>query len=138
LVLRSSRIHFHLQVRPEDEGSFSETLARVYQSTRLHFPGDRDLEVCLILLCPDEVNFILSTLGFSNTIYGTSCFVTQQIPTCRKCGTGEETSVHILCECETLASLRYTHLGSLFLDPEDVRKLGMGAIWNCAKGTRLL
>jgi len=48
-------------------------------------------------------------------------------PTCRKCGTGEETSVHILCECEALASLRYTHLGSFVLDPEDVRKLGMGA-----------
>jgi len=48
-------------------------------------------------------------------------------PTCRKCGTGEKTSVHILCECEALASLRYTHLGSFVLDPEDVRKLGMGA-----------
>jgi len=48
-------------------------------------------------------------------------------PTYRKCGTGEETSVHILCECEVLVSLRYTHLGSFFLDPEDVRILGMGA-----------
>ena len=48
--------------------------------------------------------------------------------TCRKCGMDEETSVHILCECEALASLRYTHLGSFFLDLEEVRKLGMGAI----------
>jgi hypothetical protein len=75
-------MHFHLQVRPEDEGSFSETLARVYQSTRLHFPGDRDLEVCLVLLCPDEVNFVLSTLGFSNTNYGTACSIKQQIWWC--------------------------------------------------------
>jgi len=31
-------------------------------------------------------------------------------PTCRKCGNGEETSVHILGECEALASGRaYTH-----------------------------
>jgi len=44
-------------------------------------------------------------------------------PTCRKCGTEEETSVHILCECEALASLRYTYLSSFFLDPEDIRKL---------------
>jgi hypothetical protein len=36
-------------------------------------------------------------------------------PICRKRGTEEETSVHILCECETLASLRYTYLGSFFL-----------------------
>jgi len=59
-------------------------------------------------------------------------------PTCRKCGTEEETSVHILCECETLASLRHTHLGSFFVDPEDIRKITTGAIWNFAKATGLL
>jgi hypothetical protein len=59
-------------------------------------------------------------------------------PICRKCGAEEETSVHILCECEVLASLSHAYLGSLFLDPEDIRELGMGAIWNFAKGTELL
>jgi hypothetical protein len=61
-------------------------------------------------------------------------------PRCRKCGTEEETSVHILCECEALASLRHAYLGSFFLDPEDIRDLGMGggAILNFAKGTGLL
>jgi hypothetical protein len=39
-------------------------------------------------------------------------------PTCRKCGTEEETSVHILCECEALASLRHAHLGSFFMGPK--------------------
>jgi hypothetical protein len=29
-------------------------------------------------------------------------------PICRKCGTGEEICVHILCECEALDSLRHT------------------------------
>jgi hypothetical protein len=56
-------------------------------------------------------------------------------PMRRKCGTEEETSVHILCVCEALASLRHAYLGSSFLDPEDIRELGMGAIWNFAKGT---
>jgi hypothetical protein len=59
-------------------------------------------------------------------------------PMCRKCGTEEETSVHILCECEALASLRHAHLNSFFLDLEDIRQLGVGAIWNFAKGTGLL
>jgi hypothetical protein len=59
-------------------------------------------------------------------------------PICRKCGTEEETSVHILCVCEALALLRYTYLGSFFLDPEDIRVLGIGAIWNFAKGKGLL
>ena len=58
--------------------------------------------------------------------------------TCRKCGTEEETSGHILCECEDLASLRHTYLGSFFLDREDIRKQVLGAIWNFAKGTELL
>jgi len=59
-------------------------------------------------------------------------------PTCRKCGTEEETSVHILCECETLASLRHAHLDSFFLDHEDIINISIGAIWNFGKGTRLL
>jgi hypothetical protein len=59
-------------------------------------------------------------------------------PICKKCGTKEETSVHILCECEALASLRNAHLGSFFLDPKDIRVLGMGVIWNFAKETGLL
>jgi len=57
---------------------------------------------------------------------------------CRICGTEEETSVHILCECKALVSLRHTHLWSFFLDPQDIRKLSIGAIWNFAKGTGLL
>ena len=65
-------------------------------------------------------------MGLSNT------------PTCRKCGTEEETSVHILCECVASASLRCTCLGSFFLDPEDIRKLRIGVIWNFAIGTGLL
>jgi hypothetical protein len=56
-------------------------------------------------------------------------------PICGKCGTEEETSVHVLCACEALASLRHSHLGFFFLDPEDIRKLNTGAIWKFAKGT---
>jgi len=59
-------------------------------------------------------------------------------PTCRKCGTEKEASAHILCECEALASLRYAHLGSYFLDPGDISVLWMGAIWNFVKGAGLL
>jgi len=43
-----------------------------------------------------------------------------------------------VCVCEALASLRHSYLGSFFLDPEDIRKLNMGAIWNFVKGTGLL
>ena len=49
-----------------------------------------------------------------------------------------EISVHILCEFEALASLRHKYLGSFLLDPEDIRVLGVVAIWNFVKGTGLL
>jgi len=47
-------------------------------------------------------------------------------PSCRRFGTEEKTSVHILCECETLASVRHAYLGSFFLDPEDVKESKSG------------
>jgi hypothetical protein len=59
-------------------------------------------------------------------------------PMCRKCGTEEETSVHILCECQALGSLRHAYLGSFFLDPKYIREVGTEANWNFAKGTKLL
>jgi len=44
----------------------------------------------------------------------------------RKCGVREETSAHILCECEALASLRHAYLDSFLLEPEDIKSLGLG------------
>jgi hypothetical protein len=57
-------------------------------------------------------------------------------PLCRKYGVKEETSVHILCECEALASLRHVHLGSFFLEPKDIKSINLGAIWNFSKVNR--
>ena len=59
-------------------------------------------------------------------------------PVCRKRVTTKENSVNILCACEALTSLRYSYLGSFFLEPEDVRKLSIGVIWNLGKGTGIL
>jgi hypothetical protein len=59
-------------------------------------------------------------------------------PLCRKCGAGEETSAHVLCECEALATLRHICLGSFCLDPENVRDLSLRAIWNFFRRTGLL
>jgi hypothetical protein len=36
-------------------------------------------------------------------------------PLCSRCRVKEENSAQILCECETLASLRHAYLGSFFL-----------------------
>ena len=59
-------------------------------------------------------------------------------PLCRGCGVKEETSAHILCECEALASLRHKHLGSFFLEPEDIKRMNLGAIWSFGRATGFL
>jgi hypothetical protein len=45
---------------------------------------------------------------------------------CRRCGTEDETSAHILCDCEALASLRRTYLASFFYEPEDIKVINLG------------
>jgi hypothetical protein len=39
------------------------------------------------------------------------------------CGTGEEISVQVLCECEALTSLRHAYLDYFCLDPKDIMNL---------------
>ena len=58
-------------------------------------------------------------------------------PLCRRCGAEDETSAHIVCECETLSSLRYAYVGSFFLEPEDIKCISVWAIWNFSKATGL-
>jgi hypothetical protein len=42
-------------------------------------------------------------------------------------------AIQVLNPSKALASLRQINLGSFFLDPEDNRKLSMGAIWTLLK-----
>jgi len=58
-------------------------------------------------------------------------------PIWRRWGAEEDTSAHVLCECEALAKPRNEYLGSFFLDPKDVRSLCLEAIWNFSTGTEL-
>jgi len=57
-------------------------------------------------------------------------------PLCR-CGAEDETSAHILCGCEALASLRHVYLDSSSLEPEDIKSITPEAIWNSRKVTGL-
>ena len=85
-----------------------------------------------------QTKIVIGLLTGHNTLRRHLCIMgLGNDPMCR-CSTEEETSVHILCECEALASLSHTYLGSFFfLDPEDIKKLGVWAIWSFGKGTGL-
>jgi hypothetical protein len=56
---------------------------------------------------------------------------------CRRCGAEDETTTYIVCDCETLASLGHEYLGFSSSDPEDVKIISLGAIWNFSKVTGL-
>ena len=58
-------------------------------------------------------------------------------PLCRRCAAEEETSAHILCDCEALASLIHAYLGSFSLEPEDIKSISLGATWKFSKVTGL-
>jgi hypothetical protein len=58
-------------------------------------------------------------------------------PLCKKCGAEDDTSAHILYRCEALASIRQAHLGSFFLEPEDVKSQNLRAIWRFSKAAVL-
>jgi hypothetical protein len=45
---------------------------------------------------------------------------------CTRCGAEEKTSIHVFCECDTLVFHSDAYLGSFFLDPEDVKSIGLG------------
>jgi len=46
-------------------------------------------------------------------------------------------ATRVLSLSEALTSLRHIYLGSFLLDPEDNRKLSIGAIWSLAGETGL-
>jgi hypothetical protein len=40
-------------------------------------------------------------------------------PTCERCLEEDESATHILCDCGSIANLRFRHLGQLFMEPCD-------------------
>jgi hypothetical protein len=50
----------------------------------------------------------------------------------RRCGAEDRTSAHTVCEREALASFRHVS-GLPFLEPEDIKSIRLGAIWNLCK-----
>jgi hypothetical protein len=40
-------------------------------------------------------------------------------PTCERCLEEVESAIHILCDCEAIAYLRFRHLGQYVLEPSD-------------------
>jgi hypothetical protein len=49
-------------------------------------------------------------------------------PECDRCKRASETASHILCDCETLATLRFRHLGRHFMKPGDFADISVSKV----------
>ena len=119
-----------------------QTRTHVY----MNFFDHKDLGNYLLQLCPKVVKHpVYIYVVRRQKVYG---FLTGHITlrrhpyltsltnnlTCWRCGTEDERLSHTQCECEALASLRHSYLGSC-LDPEDINSLNPRAIGNFSKAT---
>jgi hypothetical protein len=69
---------------------------------------------CIADIFPSITNNMIHLLGLVDS------------PMCRGRGMEEETSAHILYECEALASLRHAYLASFFMEPRDIMSASLG------------
>jgi len=70
--------------------------------------------------------FVTGFLTGSNTLRKCLHFIQMIYSSlCRNCEAKEGDSAHVLCECQTLPSVRYAYLGFFFLDPEEVKGLSL-------------
>jgi len=98
------------------------------QTRKLNSRPDLTTRAGLLSFIRTQSRVVIGLLAGHNTLRQHLCVMgLSNNPICRKCGTEKKTSVHVLCECEALASLRHSYL-SYFLDPEDSRKRNIGAI----------
>ena len=56
---------------------------------------------------------------------------------CRLCGYDKEHSVHIVCDCPILGCERYIIWGSMFLRPEDLKKVRVSSLLSLMANTGL-
>ena len=59
-------------------------------------------------------------------------------PICRGCLYEEETSKHILCDCEVFSAHRYEHLGRHLIEPWELQDIPVRCLLNFISATGLL
>jgi hypothetical protein len=59
-------------------------------------------------------------------------------PTCKSCLEIDESATHILCDCETIAYLRFLHLGHYFMEPGDYQHAPVSKILHFIQSVVLL
>jgi hypothetical protein len=109
------------------------------QTRELISGPNRGTRVRPLSLSREQTRGVTELLTGHNTLYRHLHLMgLKDSPLCRGCGAEEETSAHVLCRCEALASNRHAHLGSFFLEPGDIKRINPGAIWRFGRAAGLL
>jgi hypothetical protein len=59
-------------------------------------------------------------------------------PICERCLEDDETSKHILCDCEAIAYARFCHLGQFFMEPSDYYDAPIGKVLHFIRSEGLI
>jgi hypothetical protein len=59
-------------------------------------------------------------------------------PICERCLEKDESATHILCDCETIAYLRFRHLGHYFMEPGDYQDAPISKILHFIRSVGVL
>jgi hypothetical protein len=108
------------------------------QARELISGPNRGTRAKFLSLSREQSRVVTGLLIGHNTLYRHLHLIwLRDSPLCRKCGAEDETSAHILCRCEALASSRHTYLSSFFLEPRDIQHVSLGAIWRFGRAVGL-
>jgi hypothetical protein len=109
------------------------------QARELISGPDRGNRARLLSLSREQTRGVTGLLTGRNTLYRHLHLMgLKNSPLCRGCRAEDKTSAHVLCRCEALASNRHAHLGSFFLEPADIKRTTLGAIWRFGRAAGLL
>jgi hypothetical protein len=59
-------------------------------------------------------------------------------PICERCLEDDESSKHILCDCEAIAYSRFRHLGQFFMEPSDYYDAPIGNVLHFIRSVGLI
>jgi hypothetical protein len=82
----------------------------------------RQFRLCQDLLRPnrDQLRWVVGLLtGHCHLKGHLSKLGLTADPNCERCLEDDESSIHILCDCEAVAYTRFRHLGQYFMEPSD-------------------
>jgi hypothetical protein len=57
---------------------------------------------------------------------------------CERCLEEDESAIHILCDCEAVAHVRFRHLGQFFMEPNDYYDIPIYKVLHFIQGVGLI